>query len=257
MVFARLIEHVKKQHWTGVLIEVAIVTLGVFIGLQVNNWNEARANRGIVARHLSEIAEDLRAHIASHAEILGSATSKIAAVDYVYEQAFGANLPASAKLPATVHLGSEDWPVPQTAPYPADRLDYLMGAIDSVRTPVGTRSGYDSLIASGHLGLIENKNLARAIQVCFGHLDDVLDTSNAFRIFRNEGATLLYRFGVSVFDRRPAGEIVALARNQPEFAAYLRSQRESAAIHAGLLDRQHAETVELLGKIEAELKQLQ
>jgi hypothetical protein len=42
MILARAIEHMRQQHWTGVFIELVIVVLGVFIGLQVNNWNEAR-----------------------------------------------------------------------------------------------------------------------------------------------------------------------------------------------------------------------
>jgi len=42
MILSRVIAHVKAQSWTAVAIDFVIVVLGVFIGLQVNNWNEAR-----------------------------------------------------------------------------------------------------------------------------------------------------------------------------------------------------------------------
>ncbi|HPE48083.1 MAG TPA: hypothetical protein PLR76_06795 [Hyphomonas sp.] len=45
MILSRVIEHVKAQHWTAVFLDFVIVVLGVFIGLQVQDWNTARAAR--------------------------------------------------------------------------------------------------------------------------------------------------------------------------------------------------------------------
>lgn len=42
MLLRRITEHVKAQNWTAVVLDFVIVVVGVFIGLQVNNWNEAR-----------------------------------------------------------------------------------------------------------------------------------------------------------------------------------------------------------------------
>jgi hypothetical protein len=64
MIFSRVIEHVKKQHWTSVFIELVIVILGVFIGMQVNNWNEARVHRAGERAFLLQLREE----IASNAE---------------------------------------------------------------------------------------------------------------------------------------------------------------------------------------------
>ena len=43
MILRRLTDALRKQDWFTVVIETLIVVLGVFLGLQVNNWNEARA----------------------------------------------------------------------------------------------------------------------------------------------------------------------------------------------------------------------
>ncbi len=43
MILRRIAAALRKQDWFTVLIETLIVVLGVFLGLQVNNWNEARS----------------------------------------------------------------------------------------------------------------------------------------------------------------------------------------------------------------------
>ena len=43
MILRRLTTALRKQDWVTVVIETLIVVFGVFIGLQVNNCNEARA----------------------------------------------------------------------------------------------------------------------------------------------------------------------------------------------------------------------
>ena len=42
MVIRRIREHVGAHNWFAVGIDLAIVVVGVFIGIQVSNWNEAR-----------------------------------------------------------------------------------------------------------------------------------------------------------------------------------------------------------------------
>jgi hypothetical protein len=41
MLLRRVIEHVRTQNWTAIGIDFLIVVVGVFIGIQVSNWNEA------------------------------------------------------------------------------------------------------------------------------------------------------------------------------------------------------------------------
>ena len=43
MLLRRVIEHVKAQNWTAIALDFFIVVLGVFIGIQVSNWNESLA----------------------------------------------------------------------------------------------------------------------------------------------------------------------------------------------------------------------
>jgi hypothetical protein len=45
MLLRRVIEHVREQNWLAVFIDFVIVVVGVFIGIQVANWNEERLNQ--------------------------------------------------------------------------------------------------------------------------------------------------------------------------------------------------------------------
>ena len=44
MLLRRITKHVQDQNWFAVGIDFAIVVIGVFVGFQVANWNEARAD---------------------------------------------------------------------------------------------------------------------------------------------------------------------------------------------------------------------
>ena len=45
MILRRLTEHVKAQNWFAVALDFVIVVLGVFVAMQVSNWNAARSER--------------------------------------------------------------------------------------------------------------------------------------------------------------------------------------------------------------------
>ena len=45
MLLRRLSTHLARQDWTAVVLDFLIVVLGIFVGLQVSNWNESRKER--------------------------------------------------------------------------------------------------------------------------------------------------------------------------------------------------------------------
>lgn len=63
MILRRVAEDLKKQHWTAIAIDLVIVVLGVFIGLQVNNWNEARNEHARERKYLERLLVDFDANV--------------------------------------------------------------------------------------------------------------------------------------------------------------------------------------------------
>jgi len=45
MILRRVIAHFRKQEWTAIFLDFLIVVMGVFVGIQVSNWNAAEQER--------------------------------------------------------------------------------------------------------------------------------------------------------------------------------------------------------------------
>lgn len=86
MLLRRVIEHVKAQNWTAVALDFVIVVVGVFIGIQVANWNDARSER----EEFKLARERLRAEAAANLETLDSIDSEMQERLSVVRNAFDA-----------------------------------------------------------------------------------------------------------------------------------------------------------------------
>ena len=58
MIRRRIIENLRNQQWIAVGIELLIVILGVFIGLQASNWNQERASAAQAANFAARLKVD-------------------------------------------------------------------------------------------------------------------------------------------------------------------------------------------------------
>lgn len=61
----RISDSIRQQNWSSVFIDVAVVVLGVFLGLQVNNWNQARISNRTSQTYYARLIDDLRAEQSS------------------------------------------------------------------------------------------------------------------------------------------------------------------------------------------------
>ncbi len=84
----RIASELRQHHWTGVFIELVIVVLGVFIGMQVSNWNAQRATDQQSEIFTARLKADLRMEdwtyqflISYHREVLANANRAVDALD--------------------------------------------------------------------------------------------------------------------------------------------------------------------------------
>ena len=61
MLLRRITEHVKAQNWFAVGLDFFIVVVGVFVGLQVNTWNDDRTARVTSKTYYARLSADLAA----------------------------------------------------------------------------------------------------------------------------------------------------------------------------------------------------
>jgi len=89
MILRRVIAHFKKQEWTAIFLDFLIVVMGVFIGIQVSNWNSARLERERAQAYGERLKEDLRYEawqyeymISYYKEVFANAERTIGALTY-------------------------------------------------------------------------------------------------------------------------------------------------------------------------------
>lgn len=137
MLLRRLTAHVRAQDWTAVAIDFAIVVIGVFVGIQVSNWNEARATSRRAAVFDDRLREDLRQE-----------GWRYQLLHEYHRDVHAAAQKTADALAGKTTLGNEEFLVNA---YRASQ--YKQGA--------SRRATYDELISTGSIGLIRDRELLR------------------------------------------------------------------------------------------------
>ncbi len=149
MLLRRMIEHVKAQNWTAVALDFVIVVVGVFIGIQVSNWNDARSLREREKVYLEQLLIDLESDRKTGERGIASAASVDAAADRVLAVLEGG---ASAAQISDAELMRS---------LPFAGYAYL---------PQGNPTTYNEMISTGALGLLDSVELKRAFGEYYGRL---------------------------------------------------------------------------------------
>ena len=250
MIFSRVIDHVKKQQWTGAVIELAIVVLGVFIGLQANNWNQARHDHAAEIVYLRALAKDL--------------------------DSIGASVQAQIDFEKTIAHYINQSLDEIDAPTSKDRnlrLGMLLSQLAARSTLKIESPTFQELQSSGRLGLIRDRTLrGRIVEYFFliRRWESALDRNNeafvdnGFNVFlRTQGVEAVLwdpalmhgssqftkfesyytklmhaQYGKRIlagrnpqFDRPPGDPFWDQLRQQLSWRAYIAGSNESIAIH--------------------------
>lgn len=161
MIFRRFAGSLRRQDWTAVVVELVVVVLGVFIGLQAANWNEDRQTDIRATDFTQRLRADLRQE----------------AWAFEYEIAYIKDVLANAKRAADALSGSR--------PLSDEALLIAAYRASQFEFSVRRRATYDELTSTGEIGLIRDlalRDLAAAvynIPVFDGILEE--GTNNPFR----------------------------------------------------------------------------
>jgi hypothetical protein len=144
MIFRRLAQHLKDQNWTAIAIEFVLLVLGVFLGIQVANWNGARQERVLEAEYLSRLQRDFRA---IDARLAINATR--------WQDTAAAPIRLLNDLDTFHYRGT--WPRAKNEVL--DDLEATMGS----RIPAPRAASYVELLSAGRLGLLRDSRLREAL----------------------------------------------------------------------------------------------
>ncbi len=144
MILPRIIAHFRKQEWTAIAIDFVIVVLGVFVGIQLGNWNEARLERAQSAVFTRALVADLQADAVAYRGVAGYYASVSDNAERVLESLEG-NAP----------LSDEDFLI---SAYRASQVALV---------PVNS-STFEELVSTGRINLIADAALRRMAIEHFG-----------------------------------------------------------------------------------------
>ena len=160
MLLRRVIEHVKHQNWTAVGLDFLIVVFGVFIGIQVSNWSEARAfkslERDLLIELQSEIEKSMRISSARKEYLEGVGAAGERSLDFL-----NANEPC----------GDECWPVLVDFFHASQWSDVEV-----------SRAVYNEM---RRVGLPRSRSVTEAVEAYYAHNDSLSRVFNERPVYRN------------------------------------------------------------------------
>ena len=161
MILRRFTASMKKQDWTAIAIELVVVMVGVFIGLQASNWNDNQQTDAKSEQFTENLKADMRTE------------------DWGYE--FDIHYDENVRSTAMRALNA------LTGAAPLSDEDLLVNAFRATQynDNIRQRATYDELTSTGSMGLIRDKSLRNAATQLY--------TSTLFDTIAQEGLNSPYR----------------------------------------------------------------
>ncbi len=144
MILRRLSQSLKQQNWTAIWIEFVLLVAGVFLGIQVANWNAAQQDNKREADFIERLERDFE-------KIDARLTNNISTWDVSSE--------ASVRLLADLEAFKQQGSWQRSKPEILQDLDDVTDG----RVPAPRAATYVELLSAGQLGIIRNTKLRDAL----------------------------------------------------------------------------------------------
>ena len=230
MLLRRITQHVKDQNWFAVGIDFIIVVIGVFIGIQVANWNDVRQERVSEVQYLERFADEIELTIAHLRDERSFATESSESIE-----AFSAA------------LFRED--VSDAALVSAAKGYLTSGAFFANFRP--HRTTFDDLVSTGNVDIITDEAIRVGLvrlHANYKEAQEVIE-SNISWIQQGEDA-IYYHFDAFRYDRRT--KILFDEASAETLANDVRERRDLLRRHAAFHYWLKARSIEIYDEIEPE-----
>lgn len=144
MILRRLSQSLKEQNWTAIVIEFVLLVVGVFLGIQVANWNTVQQDRQREAEYIARLDRDFQ-----------KIDVRLADNTSTWE----------LKMTGTLHLLADLDAFQKTSRWPRTKSEMLadLNTTFNHRIPAPRSATYIELLSAGQLGLIRNTKLRDAL----------------------------------------------------------------------------------------------
>ena len=243
MILRRVMQHVREQNWFAVGIDFVIVVVGVFIGIQVANWNEARKERAAEQRYLVELARDLEADVAELQRGRRHNLARLAMSEAILK----AIDPAFKRPDLFRPVGEELVLNPAMA-------NYAYAGLTATHIVVGTDYTFDELIQSGRLGVLSDRELVNQLTAYYGKYKVRREQSQV--AFEQVAPMLGYlrEQGLGMGDRATVDEAIRRAREDARFLGIVKTAHFLALWQYEQLGLSQADAEATLGAVRVQIE---
>jgi hypothetical protein len=235
MILRRFAQALNEQNWTAITIEFVLLVLGVFLGIQVANWNQALADRRVADKYLADITGDIRSDISELASTRASALDRIGASSYILRQAGASALVPDLELNPTTNAalaGFDHMTIPDVAAPAVERRNRLWSLTTDIYMYDANRSAYDALVSSGKIDLINDERVKVVLREYY-YLVNALSATQLRTLapLRDQVIATGLARGHSHLGLTDERALVEQVGKDPAFAASVATSRELAATH--------------------------
>ena len=232
MILRRVIAHFRRQEWTAIFLDFVIVVIGVFVGLQAQEWSKNFSDRQREAQIIAGLIADLEVDRAQYAQSLVVADTRIRAAA---DSLAGAGLPPLEFEPGAPGAGTVDYAfdLSRLGVTPAERRDRLWTEIVLGFHPTPSTMTYDAFAGAGDVEIIRDAELARGIQRYYNLVSSVGEQNEKILALRKDALNAGAVYGLAPFASKPAGDFFRLVAANPPLAATIRIMATFVIYHRG------------------------
>ena len=141
MILHRIGENIRKQNWFTLLIELAVVVVGIFLGLKADSWSSAQRDRIIEKQYLERLLSDMEESVVLQQEIIDVNGEAAAAMDTLAEAMREGN------------FNDAD----------GEQIEYALNSLGWVAPPVTNLVTVRELQSTGNISLLQNIPIRKAL----------------------------------------------------------------------------------------------
>ena len=254
MLLRSITKHVKDQNWFAVALDFFIVVVGVFIGIQVSNWNDARTNEYREAEILGTIYDELQEDRVDFQNGKEAAIVTISSASYVLAAA-GLDVYDQLAMPVSdvpdMAVSSSYATIPKSIPLSENQKQRLWSSIVVGYYPTANATSIDALIGAGNLDMITDEAVRQNLQEYRNTVISLRGSqADTIKAFRTIAVSTGQERGYSPFYRGSEREFIDRVKDDEHLLAVIATQREYAALHLLLIEGADADAKELLSQIQ-------
>ncbi len=148
MLLRRISAHIRGQNWFAAVLDLLVVVVGLFLGLQIDTWWEGQKEARIESTYLQEIREDFELNQSSLHEQISDAEQIIRSMIVLHEQ--------STLVEPSLSVV---------------KLNENFSLINNMPTFVIATRAYVNLTGSGDLKLLRNRQLKNLLAAYYAAAD--------------------------------------------------------------------------------------